>query len=158
MAKTFLLTFGTGQPVTGLAPTFISWQFANGTTGTPPGITSPISATGFYQFVVSGPSQAIFFTVDGATTGLSNDDRYIKGSIDPVMFADESIGTIADSFGSTSVDPTTLFGYLKRNLEIQEGDANYNKTSGVWSLYDRTGVTLLQTKVLTNTSSLATKS
>lgn len=150
----FALTFGSGQPVTGLLPTFITWQFADGTTGAPPGITARIAATGIYQFTVSNVTTAIFFVADGATTSIGAEQRYIRGSIDPGDF----IGSPTDSIGSTSVDPSTVFGYLKRLQELLEGDATYNKTSGVWDLFNRGSTTLLRQKTLTNTSALATKS
>lgn len=68
-----------------------------------------------------------------------------------------SMGAVTDSVGSTSVDPTTLFGYLKRGLEFWEGDSIYTKASGVWQLFSRGSSTMLRQKTLSNTSTQATK-
>lgn len=67
------------------------------------------------------------------------------------------IGTPSSAIGSTSVDPTDLFGYLKRAQEFKEGNQAFNKTSGVWSISSR-GNTLLATKTLTQSSSQVAKS
>lgn len=66
------------------------------------------------------------------------------------------IGTAASAIGSTSVDPTDLFGYLKRAQEFREGNQTFSKTSGVWSISSR-GNTLLATKTLSNSSTTVTK-
>ncbi len=67
------------------------------------------------------------------------------------------VGTTASSFGSTSIDPSTLFGFLKRAQEIQEGAQVYTKASGLWDLYDRTQTTLLREKTISDSSSQTTK-
>lgn len=67
------------------------------------------------------------------------------------------IGTPADSFGSTSVDPTTVFGYLKRNLEFEEGQQIFEKQTGVWSIYSRGASTLLREQTLSNTATETTR-
>lgn len=67
------------------------------------------------------------------------------------------IGATTDSFGSTAADPTTLFGYAKRTQEFNEGNASFNKSTGLWDIYSRGSSTLLIEKQLTNTASSATK-
>ncbi len=67
------------------------------------------------------------------------------------------IGTTASAFGSTSVDPGDLFGFLKRAQEFREGDQAFSKTSGQWDISTRGG-TLLISKTLQNSSTTVTKS
>lgn len=50
------------------------------------------------------------------------------------------LGDITSSYGTTLTDPTTVFGYLKRLYEFNEGNNVFNKSSGVWDIYTR-GVT-----------------
>ncbi len=47
------------------------------------------------------------------------------------------IGGLADSFGTTLTDPTTVFGYLKRLQENLEGNNVFTKSSGVWQVWSR---------------------
>lgn len=68
------------------------------------------------------------------------------------------IGTTADSFGSTGVDPTTLFGFLKRNQEFWEGNEIYTKATGLFDFYSRGSSTLLREKTISDSSSTTTKS
>lgn len=74
-------------------------------------------------------------------------------NISASLIADISnrIGTTLSSIGSTSIDPGDLFGYLKRLQEFNEGEQNFNKTSGVWNISTR-GNTLFVSKTLTNSS------
>jgi hypothetical protein len=174
MAKEYWLKFGTGNPAdtSGLSPTFIIFRSWTGGVVPPPGITQPIASFGLYRFEFT-PSFPIVFVADGATTGLSTSNRYLTGSLDPLDLVDERIseigstllgvgsvadviGTTASSYGTTGVDPGTVMGYLKRLQELQEGDASFNKTTGVWQIQTRGG-TLLQSKTLTNTASAVTK-
>lgn len=188
MAKQYWLKFGQGAPsaTAGLSPTFINFIKFDGTTLAAPGITQPMVGIGLYQFTWSA-SFSVAFTVDGATSGLATNDRYINGAIDPVDRIDEllgeqgstlnsigstitgigntllgigvtvgggfgSIGTTASAIGDSSTSPVDLFGYLKRVRELLEGNQNYVKSTQVWSLFDRSGATLLATKTLTNNS------
>lgn len=159
MSKSYGLKFGTGDPRlnTGLHPTLIIFNSAiDGTPLTPPGISEVISGSGIYNFMY-GPTLSIGFLADGGSN-LSSSDRYITGLLDPIQAVDEKVGYATDSFGSTGVDPTTIFGYAKRNQEFEEGNAVFNKSSGVWDIYSRGSSTLLAEKTLTNSISLATKS
>lgn len=157
--KNYLLIFGSGNPVTfsGLSPTLIVFKSVPGGTNiAAPSISEIPTSTGMYSFAY-GPTTPIAFVCDGGSS-LGSGDRYIRGILDPVQRVDENIGEQYDSFGSTSVDPSTLTGYAKRNLEFEEGDAQFNKTSGDWSIYNRGATTLLRTKNIVNTSGDVEKS
>lgn len=158
MAKDYWLVFSTQNPQTaaGLSPTFIIFQTSGGTAIAAPAITEPGASTGLYKFSY-GPTASIVFVADGGSS-LDDSVRYITGALDPIQAIDEKVGTTEDSFGSTSVDPGTILGYLKRNLEFQEGDANFNKSTGVWNISSRGSSTLLKQKTLTNTVTQSTKS
>jgi hypothetical protein len=70
-----------------------------------------------------------------------------------------SIGTTSDYFGGTAgVDPSSLFGYLKRGLEFNEGNAVYTKSTNVWSILSRGSSALLINKTLTDNTNQTTKS
>lgn len=177
--KQYYLTFGTGDPRnwTGLAPTFLIFKKYDGTAVTAPGITEPIAGSGIYQFTVA-PSFSIAFLAYGNTTSLPSASAYVPGNLDPVDANDDAlaamgstlvaigntsgdfstrIGTTASSFGSTSVDPGNIFGYLKRLQELYEGNQSYVKSTGLWSLYSRGSSTLLSTKSLSNDANGVTK-
>lgn len=157
MAKDYWLTFGTQDPrtYTGLAPTFVIFQNSSGSAIVGPTISEPGTATGFYKFTYSVTTQITFLADGGAAVATS--DRYVKGILDPIAVVDQKVGASDDSFGSTSVDPTTMYGLMRRIDEWLEGNASYNKTSTVWSVYSRGSSTLLREKTLTNSSSTATK-
>jgi hypothetical protein len=67
------------------------------------------------------------------------------------------IGNTSSSFGSEVADPSTVFGYLKRMQEFNEGDQSFNKTSGVWTIQAR-NTSLIATRTLSNSSSEVTRS
>ncbi len=67
------------------------------------------------------------------------------------------IGDNSSSFGSTSVDPSTVFGFLKRSLEFWEGNQVYTKNNGVLDFYNRGSSTLLREKTITDTTAQTTK-
>lgn len=87
---------------------------------------------------------AIGTTVSAIGTTLSGLGMTVAG------FGDLSalIGNTTSSYGSTSVDPGSLFGYAKRAQEVLEGNQNYLKGTGAWSIYSRGSSTLLATKTL----------
>lgn len=157
--KSYLLKFGSNNPAnySGLTPSFILFQigptlpWAN---TTPPGITEISSGAGLYTFAYNA-TLPIAFVADGGS-GLATADRYITGILDPIQAVDERVGFPGDSYGSTSTDPSTLMGYASRSQEVQEGDATFDKTTGVWNIQTRGGTTI-QTKTLTNSSGSVTK-
>jgi len=156
MAKTYFFSFGSGaaSSYSGLSPTFIIFHEYGVTALTPPGVTETPAGSGFYQFTY-GPTTPIVFEIDGTASITNASDRYIKGALDPIQVVDERIGTVADTIGTTNVDPTTIFGYEKRAQEFFEGDKVYTKATGVWQNNTRGGTLIVQ-KQLTNTTSQAT--
>lgn len=67
------------------------------------------------------------------------------------------LGSSASSFGSTSIDPTTVFGFLMRTQELLEGDQVYTKGTGIFQLYNRGQSTLLRTKTISDAAANTTK-
>jgi len=79
------------------------------------------------------------------------------------------IGSLADSFGSTLTDPTSVFGYLKRLMEFNEGNSVFTKSSGTWDIYSRGNTyvlgastypgssTMLRSKLVEDDGSVITK-
>lgn len=160
MSKPYWVQFGSGNPQSfaGLTPTFILFISNGGTAMTPPSIAEAGVSTGLYTFMYEpNATFAIAFTVDGGSSIAASSDRYITGVLDAVSAVDERIGQTVDSFGSTSVDPSTLLGYVKRIQEFLEGDATFTKATASWQISSRGSSTLLRTKSLTNTVTSATK-
>lgn len=157
--KTYGVVFGGGDPRlnSGLSPTFLLFYRADtGVTLAPPGITEIFVGSGQYRFQY-GPTIPIFFLIDGGAA-LAASSRYVSGDLDPIQAVDEQVGMPDASIGSTSVDPTSLFGYAKRNQEFLEGNQVYLKATGVWNIYSRGSSTLLATKTLTNDTTDVTRS
>jgi hypothetical protein len=67
------------------------------------------------------------------------------------------IGDTSSSFGTTSTDPSTVFGFLKRALEIREGNQVYTKATGILDFYNRGSSTLLREKTVSDSSTTTTK-
>lgn len=162
MAKNYIVQFGSGSPTffTGLTPTFTVFRVVpGGSTQTPPGITEIPTSTGLYYFTY-GPTQSMAFVID-AGSAVNGNQRYLAGALDPIQAVDEAIGTTASSFGSTATDPSTVFGFLKRMQEYNEGNAVITNASGVWDIYARGNSvgasTLLVEKTLTNNGTNVTK-
>lgn len=169
-AKTYVLSFGTGDSrnYSGLLPTFLLFFDNTGTNQAKPTITELVAGSGAYGFSYTiSATQSIYFLANTATTLPTANDNYIRGVIDPVLAVDQStnslaaaIGATTDSIGSTSVDPGTMYGFLKRLTEFNEGDSIFTASTGVWQIYNRTGLgttTLLRTKTLVNNSTSVTK-
>ncbi len=172
MAKTYWFTFSTQDPrtYTGLSPTFIQFVDQLGQTLSPPGITESPVGFGFYRSNYTvGLSTSIAFLVDGGAT-LSTDVRYISGNIFEQNSLDTIgttlltvanvaplIGSTVASIGSTSIDPNTIFGYLRRAQEVQEGNQTFLKSTGEWDIYSRGSSTLLATKFLNSDVSGVTR-
>lgn len=179
----YLVSFGSST-ISGLAPTFSVFKaMPGGGATTAPAITEIASSSGLYTFsyVPAGP---VAFVIDGFTTGLPGLMRYVIGQLTPLDNLDTGItalaagissiqsgfgaslttllGTTASSFGSTSADPATVFGYLKRLVEFGEGNSIFTKTSGTWDVYARGNAvgasTQLIQKTVTDSGSVITKS
>lgn len=100
-------------------------------------------------------NQGTTFVGFGATlTGIGNTVSGIGISFS--AFA-SLVGDNSSSFGSTSIDPTTIFGFLKRGQEVQEGNQVYTKATGLYDMYSRGSSTLLREKTISDSSSQTTK-
>lgn len=165
MAKQYVVQFGSGNPtlITGFSPTFTVFKvLPGGGSTTPPGITEIPTSTGLYYFTYS-PISPIAFVIDGGSSLVAS-SRYVIGNLDPIQAIDETmgstitaigntllsiggsfigasvvaaIGSLADSFGTTLTDPTSVFGFLKRIQENLEGNSVFTKSSGVWQTWCR---------------------
>ncbi len=126
MAKVYWVTFGSGVPSSnaGLAPTFIQFWQSTGVSLAPPSIAEIGSSSGLYKFTYT-PTVSIGFVIDGATTGLANNVRYVVGNLDNIDRMDEygttlvAIGTSLFAFGTTGVAiGTTLVGIGTTSVAI----------------------------------------
>jgi len=157
--KYYLLRFGSDNPTSfsGLSPTFTLFEMGPTlpwASVTSPGISEISTGSGLYTFAYNA-TLPVAFTVDGGAA-LAASSRYIVGILDPIQSVDQKVGFPGDSIGTTNVDPSTLMGYASRNQEYEEGNANFDKTTGEWSIKTR-GSTLLALKTLTNLSGSVTK-
>lgn len=156
--KNYVLQFGSGNPAafSGLSPTLtIFRETATGQTLAPPSISEIATGVGLYKFAY-GPTLSITFLADGGSS-LSDNDRYITGVLDPIQSVDESVGMSSDTIGTTAVDPSTIYGQIKRMQEYNEGQMVFTKATGTWDIKTRGG-TLIAQKALTNTTTSATRS
>jgi hypothetical protein len=123
-------------------------------------------SSGIYTFQYApSPTFMVIYTAD-AGPALPSPDRYVTGVLDPIAAVDEKVGNLNDNIGGTLVEPNSVLGFVLRNYAMQEGDALFNKGSGVWTYFSKaSGNTNLSlgasniifTKQLTNTASSATK-
>lgn len=160
MATNYIVQFG-ATTWTGLSPTFTMFAVVpGGGSTTPPGVTEIPTASGLYYFTYT-PLSSIAFILDAGVTALST-SRLITGSLDPSQTIYDSLGNTASSFGSTATDPSTVFGFLKRLMEFNEGDSLFTKTTGVWDIYARGNTvgasTQLTSKTLADNGSIVSKS
>ena len=118
------------------------------------GVGSTLAAVGLTLI----PSQGLSLIAQGLTLTGYGVSIYAQGQSGVANFTEvlARLGTTASSYGSTSVDPGDVYGYLKRLQELQEGDSDFNKTTGTWQIETRGG-TLLREKTLTNSASAVTK-
>jgi hypothetical protein len=159
MAKNYILQFGS-TTWSGLTPTFSVFRAVpGGGTTTAPGITELPTSSGLYYFTYD-PQGPVAFVADGGASLLAT-SRYIAGTLDPIQSVDEKLGTTASSFGSTATDPSTVFGFLKRFLEFNEGNSVFTKSSGAWAIFARGNAagasTGLAAKTLYDSGSVVTK-
>lgn len=125
------------------------------------GISAMVSGFGASLVGTSGYLLGIsaFLAAQGNTLlGTSGILLPLVGISGQVADISARIGTTASSFGSTSVDPGTLFGYMKRIQEFNEGAQVYVKSSGLWSLFSRSSSTLLSSKTVAETATEVTRS
>jgi len=103
-----------------------------------------IIAIGTTGIAIGTTNVALSTTILAAVNGLTG-------------FIGTVIGTTISSFGTSSVDPSDLFGYLKRIQENLEGNSNFAKTTGVFTILSRGSSYTLASKTITNSVSLVTK-
>ena len=156
MARNYYFRFGNSDSATftGLSPTFLRFVGPTGTIASPPGITE-ISSTGIYSSSY-GATFNIAYVIDAFTTSVGASFRYIFGTMTPEDTAQERIGYSGDSIGSTSADPSTIYGLAKRLQEILEGQQVYTKSTGVLLLESR-GATVLRSLTIADNTTQTTR-
>jgi hypothetical protein len=132
-----ILNFGIGTSIVALGNTNVALGTSN-------------YAWGNTNFAIGTSNLAQGVTILSVVNGISS---FAMG-FNSVL---ASIGTTASSFGDTAVNPGTLYGYLKRLQEFNEGNNTYIKATGLWSVFSRGSSTLLAYKTLAETASQVTK-
>lgn len=99
--------------------------------------------------------QGITLIAQGATIVAIGNTLSAIGSTNSAFFG--LIGDNSSSYGSTSMDPTTVFGFLKRAQEMSEGNQTYVKATGILDFYSRGSTTLLREKTIVDTSTSTAK-
>lgn len=131
--RPYWLSFG-ASAVSGLAPTFIHFRTTAGGTLSPPSISEP-GSFGMYLFN-HDPLTQVAFICDGATSGLSFNDRYVQGVLDPFdQFGVtlNAIGLSAAAMGtSLSALGSTLTGL--GNTAVALGISNFAFGSSIYAL------------------------
>lgn len=100
--KDYWASFG-ASAVSGLNPTFIVFVSPGGGNGTPPSITEP-GSKGLYKFSYDASLTQIAFILDGFTSGLAFQDRYVKGVLDiydQMGFSLNAMGSSLSTMGSS---------------------------------------------------------
>lgn len=100
--KDYWASFG-ASAVSGLNPTFIVFVSPGGGNGTPPSITEP-GSKGLYKFSYDASLTQIAFVLDGFTSGLAFQDRYVKGVLDiydQMGFSLNAMGSSMSVMGSS---------------------------------------------------------
>lgn len=92
---------------------------------------------------------ALGYGVSGFALGLS---IFAQGQTAAAL-----TGNTASSFGTELVDPTTVFGFLKRAQETREGNETYTKASGALDIYSRGSSQILAEKVISDSTVETTK-
>lgn len=145
-------TSALGSTVSGIAATLV----AQGSTVV--GIGTTLVAQGSTVVGIGTTLIAQGATIVGIGTTLIAEGSTllaIGNTLAAVNFA--GIGSTASTFGSTSADPDSLFGYLKRIQELIEGNQDFNKSTGAWEMWSRGSSTMLRLKTLTNSTTGVTK-
>lgn len=111
-----------------------------------------------YSLEIAGYS----IQIAGYSTQIAGQSSIISGisllstQLSGISLALAGIGAVSDSYGGVGIDPTTLFGFMKRTLEFNEGNQTYTKLSNSWLISTR-GSSQLITKTLTDTQLQTTK-
>lgn len=117
------------------------------------------SLSAFYPYGISGLAQGSInqslivqgysLSVLGYSTTVQNFSLAIQGA--------SFLGTTSSSYGTDSVDPTTVFGFLKRAQETREGNETYTKATGLLDIYSRGSSQLLAEKTISDSTTSTTK-
>lgn len=67
-----------------------------------------------------------------------------------------SVGTSSSAIGFTNVNPTDIFGFLRRAQEFSEGNQNYAKATGILQ-YTSRGNTMIAQKTISDTATETTR-
>lgn len=116
------------------------------------GVLDPQDQIGVTVLAIGVTTSAIGSTLAGigsSLVGLGSTLQFLGAGLTQIV---NSIGSTASSFGSTSIDPTDLFGFLKRSQEFQEGARTYTKSSGTLQFFDRGASTLLVEQTVTDST------
>lgn len=99
---------------------------------------------------------AIGTTLVAIGTSLTAQGNSIIAAAGPTLVG--LVGNLSSAIGDANTDPSTLFGYLKRALEVMEGQQTFTKLAGSWNILDRTGATTLRTRTISNSASTVIRS
>ncbi len=128
------------------------------------GATTGLAATDRYVYGVLDPFDsfgttlnAIGSTLSGMGSTLAGMGATLSGTGATLSGIASLLGGTGSSFGTDVVDPTTVFGFLKRAQETNEGNEAYVKSTGVMTISSRGSSQLLATKTITDSTSQTTK-
>jgi hypothetical protein len=124
-------------------------NIALGTTNVALGTTNV--ALGTSNIALGTTNIAIGTTLTAIATTLAAQSASLSGLV-------LAIGSTASSFGTSSVDPVDLFGFMKRVMENLEGNETFYKASGNLVQYSRGSSVTLWSKTIANSTSLVVKS
>lgn len=180
--------YGDPRPYTGLNPTLVTFMTSGGTAivgptlaevGTSTGIyafslgttipmtfiadaatTSP-GPQGRYVFGVCDPSDrideyAVTLTAMSSTMGAQLST--LVGQNTTLVVVVSGLGGVGSTFGGLTSDPIDLFGYVKRILENQEGNQQFIKQTGAYTILSRGSSSILAQKTIANSVSMVTRS
>jgi len=111
---------------------------------------------GTLNFALGTTNVAIGTTLTGFGVSIYAISASIYASSTTLSLLNTLIGDTASAFGTNVVDPTTVFGYLKRMQEFNEGAQVFSKTTGNWTISSRGG-SLIADKQLSNSSAQVTR-
>ncbi len=97
-------------------------------------------------------AQGVSLFAQGVTSAVQVALLYAQGISSAAL-----IGDTASSFGTSSVDPTSIFGFLKRAQDCREGNESYTKASGVLTISSRGSSQLFATKTISDSTTSTTK-
>jgi hypothetical protein len=145
-----------------------STQLALGTTQVAMGATvstilSEVLALGSSQLIIDSKIDSLGVSmVNMGITLVSIGDTLAAIDISSVSatlsHVATQIGFVTDGPGDNVTVPSTVLGLLSRAGHAFEGDQTYDKLTGSYSMYDRTGATLLASKAMGDTATQTSRS